>query len=105
MDNSEILREKQPCWYQLDCRGVGTFHDALLPEQCAFLLLRKHFQSKACYPRLLGLFHKVRLQSYYGQDIDSHEGSSMKNDPEMEGYDDLRELFAGFFGNMGASQL
>ena len=84
MDNSET-RRKRPCWYRLDSRGLHAFHDALLLEQCAYMLLRKHFKGKACYARLYELFHRVCLQSYYGQAIDTHEGN-IKNDPEMEGY-------------------
>ena len=84
MDNSET-RRKEPCWYKLDCRGVNASHDALLLEQCAYVLLRKNFRGKAFYAQLVRLFHKVCLQSYYGQAMDTQQGN-MKDDPEMKGY-------------------
>ena len=85
MDGSET-RRKQTCWHRLGSRGMSAFHDALLLEQFAYSLLRKHLKGKKCYARILGLFHKVGLNSFYGQAIDTREGNK-KNDPEMEGYE------------------
>ena len=69
MDSSKT-RRGNPCWYLLPNVGMVAINDAFMLESSIYILLKKHFRSRACYVDLLELFHEVTFQTEAGQQCD-----------------------------------
>lgn len=69
MDGSQT-RRGQPCWYKLEDVKLTAINDALMIENCVYVILKKYFSNLPSYLKLVELFHETMLITSIGQSLD-----------------------------------
>ncbi|XP_036332482.1 farnesyl pyrophosphate synthase-like [Rhagoletis pomonella] len=70
MVDNGIARRGKLCWHKLEEVGLNAINDALMIENCIFVLLKKHFRYLDCYVDLIELFHENTFKCISGQSLD-----------------------------------
>ncbi|ODM88997.1 Farnesyl pyrophosphate synthase [Orchesella cincta] len=81
MDGSET-RRGVPCWYKNDNLGLAAVNDALMLESCIYQILKKYFQDKSYYAKLMEVMLDITYKTIFGQSLDTRTGQ----DKKMETY-------------------
>lgn len=85
MDASET-RRGQPCWYKLEDVQMTAINDGLMIESGIYYILKKYFENKECYVKLLEIFHETMLITTIGQSLDLQMATKDCTNFSMERY-------------------
>lgn len=85
MDESET-RRGQMCWHRLNDVGLDAVNDGIMIQSCIFHILKKHFENKTYYVKLVETFNDAIFTTTVGQSMDLRTANKNVTNFTMDRY-------------------